>query len=70
MIHIDAFIAALKITWLRRYILQSNSTWSSLSNIDMNSVFSKGENYAELKTKELKIHFGKISLKVGNIFAN
>ena len=35
MIHIDAFIAALKITWLRRYILQPNSTWSSLSNIDM-----------------------------------
>ena len=56
-------IAALKITWLRRYILQHNSTWSSLSNIDMNGVFSKGENYEALKTKKLTNPFWKDILK-------
>ena len=63
MIYIDAFITALKITWLRRCILQPNSTWSSLPNIDMNCVFSKGENYAELKTKDLTNPFWKDILK-------
>ena len=53
MIQIDSFITALKVTWLRRHILQLDYSWSSLSIINMNSIFSKGENYAETKAKEL-----------------
>ena len=37
MIQIDSFITALKVTWLRRHILQPDCSWSSLSNINMNS---------------------------------
>ena len=53
MIQIDAFIAALKVTWLRRFIMQPDSAWNSLSNIDINNISSMGENYAEIKAKEL-----------------
>ena len=63
MIQIDAFIMALKVTWLRRYIVQSDSSWSSLSNINFNDLLSKGENYAELKANELLNPFWKDTLK-------
>ena len=63
MIQIDSFITALKVTWLRRHILQPDCSWSSLSNINMNSIFSKGENYAETKAKELLNPFWKDVLR-------
>ena len=63
MIQIDSFIAALKLTWLRRHILQPNCSWSSLSNINMNSIFSKGENYAKTKAKEMLNPFWKDVLR-------
>ena len=63
MIQADAFITALKLTWFRRYTLQSDCSWSSLSKIDFNSLFSKGENYAELKANEILNPFWKDTLK-------
>ena len=51
MLQIDSFIAALKITWLRRVIVQPNCTWNTLSNIDLNNVYTKGSNYASKKWK-------------------
>ena len=63
MIQIDSFITALKVTWLKRHILQSDCSWSSLSNVNMNSLFSKGENYAETKAKELLNIFWKDVLR-------
>ena len=63
MIQIDAFIAALKVTWLRRFIMQPDSAWNSLSNIDINNVSSMGENYAEINAKELLNPFWKEVLR-------
>ena len=45
------FIAALKITWLRRQILQPNCTWNILSNIDLENVYTRGDNYANIKSE-------------------
>ena len=42
MVPIDSFIEALKITWLRRYILQEHCTWSILSNFDIGLIYSMG----------------------------
>ena len=63
MIQIDAFIAALKVTWLRRVIMQPDSTWNSFSNIDIKNISSIGENDAEIKAKELLNPFWKEVLR-------
>ena len=40
MIYIHAFITALKVTWLIRIVLNSNSdNWSILSNINFSKFF-------------------------------
>ena len=57
MVHIDNFITALKVTWLRKMITHPDCSWSSLSNININRIFSMGENYAETKAKELRNPF-------------
>lgn len=62
MIHIENFVAALKITWLRRQISQQNCTWNTLSKIDF-SIYSKGDNYANLKAEELINPFWRDLLK-------
>ena len=59
MVHIDDFITALKVTWLRKMITHPDCSWSSLSNININKIFSMRENYAETKTKELRTPFEK-----------
>ena len=57
MVHIDNFITALKVTWLRKMISHPDCSWSSLSNKNINRIFSMGENYAETKAKELRNPF-------------
>ena len=43
MININYFIKALKISWLRRVIQNSDEcAWYSLSNIDLTHIFSMG----------------------------
>ena len=59
MVHIDNFITALKVTWLRKMITHPDCSWSSLSNINIKRIFSMGENYAETKAKELRNPFWK-----------
>ena len=68
MLQIENFIAALKITWLRRQILQPNSTWNILSNIDLENVYTRGDNYANIKSEAVKNPFWKDLLKSWKIF--
>ena len=56
MIKIENFIYALKITWLRRYILQEHCTWNT-SELNLTDVFSRGDNYTYLKSEELSNPF-------------
>lgn len=58
MIQIDSFITALKVTWLRRQILHPGCTWSSLSHINMDSIFTKGD-IAGIKANGLMNPFWK-----------
>ena len=58
MVQIKTFINALKITWLRRLLINlSNCLWSSLSNIDFVKLFSLGDRYAFNKVRELSNPF-------------
>ena len=68
MIQIDSFVTALKVTWLRRLISQPSCTWSSLSYINMDSLFTKGNNYAGIKANELINPFWKDLLISWNNF--
>ena len=70
MIQIENFIAALKITWLRRQILQPNCTWNILANINMDNLYTKGGNYTNIKSDEIKNPFWKDLLKSWGIFCN
>ena len=70
MLQIDSFIVALKITWLRREIVQPNCTWNTLSNIDLNNVYTKGSNYASKKVEELNNPFWKDLLRSWIMFCN
>ena len=70
MVHIDNFITALKVTWLRKMITHPDCSWSSLSNININRIFSMGENYAETKAKELRNPFWKDILVSWKKFCN
>ena len=58
-IHVDSFVTALKVTWPRRLISQPSCTWSSLSYINMDSLFTKRNNYAGIKANELINPFWK-----------
>ena len=68
MLQIKNFIAALKITWLRRQILQPNCTWNILLNIDLENVYTRGDNYANIKSETVKNPFWKDLLKSWKIF--
>ena len=62
MVHINNFITALKVTWLRKMITHPDFSWSSLSNMNIDRIFSMGESYAESKAKELRSPFWKDKL--------
>ena len=68
MVRIDSFIEALKITWLRRYILQEHCTWSILSNFNIGLIYSMGDSYAISKIGEIKNPFWKDLFKTGYTF--
>ena len=55
MIKIDSFVTALKVTWFRRHIAQTDCCWSSLSNINISSLLTKGGNlrtYKSIRNKQ------------------
>ena len=63
MINIRVFIKALKISWIRRVILNSdNNSWYALSTIDFQKFLSLGQGYAN---NTLKTHSGKKYCKIG-----
>ena len=58
MIQIRTFIKALKITWLRRLLINpKNILWSSISNNEFANLFSLGDGYALHKIQELRNPF-------------
>ena len=59
MIKIDSFVAAFKVTWFRWQIAQTDCSWSSLSNINISSLLTKGGNYAHIKAYEINDPFWK-----------
>ena len=64
MVNVNEFITSLKVTWLRRLIIFSdNDNWSSLSNINLNKIFSLGDTYSSYQrfTKSvLEKYFGEL----------
>ena len=68
MLQIEHFITSLKITWLRRQILQQNCTWNILSNIDLDDVYTRGNNYASIKSEKVNNPFWKDLLNSWKIF--
>ena len=63
MVNINAFIAALKIAWLRKIITDNNSPWSIIlqSMTDTKSVFNLGTHFITEKILPniKKTSFGK-----------
>ena len=60
MINLSEFIKALKISWLRRVIQNSEIiAWHSLSKIDFNKLFSCGPGYSVELSKNLHNPFCK-----------
>ena len=71
MIQIRTFIKALKITWLRRLLINpKNILWSSLSNIEFANLFSLGDGYALHKIQELRNPFWTDILQSWKEFIN
>ena len=60
MTHIPNFVKSLKISWLRRVLMQSNSnSWLELSNVDFKQLVSVGGQYAESLINQLNNPFWK-----------
>ena len=54
MVEINAFITSLKVTWLRRLILNSeNNNWSLLSGLNFNELVCLGDQYFKSKIRNL-----------------
>ena len=61
MPHIYSLIKALKISWLRRVIQQTNNTtWYILNPNDFDKVLSLGGEYARNLEVNIRNHFGEI----------
>ena len=64
MVNINAFIAALKTTWLRKIITDNNSPWSIILQFmtDTKNVFNLGTNFLAEKIlpKIKKTSFGEM----------
>ena len=59
MIKIDCFVTALKVTWFRRHIAQTDCSWSSSVKINISSLLTKGGNYAHIKAYDINNPFRK-----------
>ena len=58
MVKLDNFIKTLKVTWVRRFLLNlQNPIWSSLSNIDFSKLLSMGDGYPTQVIHNLKKPF-------------
>lgn len=71
MVNISSFIKALKITWLRRIIQNSqDNSWYALSNIDFQKVFSFGSGFASHYKQHIYNPFWKEILQNWAEFCN
>ena len=53
MINVRAFITALKVSWLRRFIIYSNNDiFSHLSKLNFSKLFSLGDLYCSKMLKK------------------
>ena len=60
MVNVCVFITSLKVTWLRRLIMFSDSdNWSTLSRINLNKLFSLGDSYIKAVINDLRNPFWK-----------
>ena len=60
MVNVSVFITSLKVTWLRRLIMFSDSdNWSTLSRINLNKLFSLGDSYIKTVINDLRNPFWK-----------
>ena len=59
----ESSVTALKVTWFRRQIAQTDCSWSSLSNKSISSLLTKGGNYAHIKAHEISNPFCSRALK-------
>ena len=65
MINVHYFIKALKVSWLRRIIQNSQDTsWYSLSMIDFQKIFSLGQGYATQLNGNIDNPFWKELLQI------
>ena len=66
-------LTSLKVTWLRRLIMFSDSdNWSTLSRINLNKLFSLGDSYIKTVINDnYVIHSGNIFWRAGfNTYAH
>ena len=69
MINLHYFIKALKVSWLRRIIQNSqNTSWYSLSMIDFQKTFSLGQGYAKQLNGNTDSPFWKELLQIWAYF--
>lgn len=69
--YVYSFTKALKITWLRRILQQTdNTTWSTLSNINFAHLFIYGGTYASQQTLNVINPFWRDFLKAWSHFCN
>lgn len=60
MVHINSFITALKVSWIRRVIQQSDdAVWCAFSKIQFSKLLSVGSEYAENQAKLVQNPFWK-----------
>ena len=60
MVNVSVFITSLKVTWLRRLIMFTESdNWSTLSRINLNKLFSLGDSYIKTAINDLRNPFWK-----------
>lgn len=71
MINIQHFINALKVSWFRRVIQNSNSShWYSLSNIEFETLFNMGSGYSLRVIENISNPFWKDILQSWNKFCD
>lgn len=71
MINIQYFIKALKVSWFRRVIQNSNSShWYSLSNIEFETLFNMGSGYSLRVIENISNPFWKDILQCWNKFCD
>ena len=69
MINVRAFITALKVSWLRRFIIYSNNdNFSHLSKVNFSKLFSLGDLYCSETLKHIRNPFWKNLVESWKLF--